>query len=605
MLPDSAADQSLFHSKLTSFRRKGLDAPAAARAASYSLRFDHRFTGAWFPETPDAVIPQQSHEWFQNARTDEFETKAHQIHAELDAQFHAIAEAQFVEDCVNETGLVEPEDEKTAKRRRDRAELAFMSYTIARRLRAGGYESMRFSTERLWKATVHTNVWEEIPQYRRVCFIPSVAAVVRSQITAALEYFMQSHRYCRFWTFSPGKRCTVGEVNARLTYLHGKLSDLNRELQKRFGWEIILRCSELGTPELTQGEAKRRRAARLAAKQGVSVSGVSTTTNTPVSNTPVSITENTPFSLDYSPASAPSIFDASEDDVEGRIIFEGREPTYHPHAHVVVYPKSGRLSNAKFEEMKAFVRDFMGGYFNEGSVIRKAREVCKYVTKPCDLLRLTPLQLCDLARALHKVHMVQPMGALRTLIRDIRNPECPQKLCRHTDPDTGKLAWRLRFDHNKKRLKFADGEEDAGPDMPGAPIDGAPVAPPVNAHFKTCAVIAKLRPAYGPAGVKEPRVLVRGNWQDKSVVNRSELGYKLWSDTVEQFEYGIQLRAIQFGRKPWVEPAWNPFLEDPPEPPPLMSTLRTITGEQETFDLCEEPVKPPTLYDPRHAVPIL
>lgn len=566
--PDIAADKALFLDGFNHFRAVGLDGNAAAKAASLALRFDSRWSQQWLPPEVPAVIPHASKSVyaFKDEDTGNWNVEAEDgkdVRRELEARFHAAADAQFLADCIAETGLAPADKAKAEKRKAERARQHENSLTIARRLREGGTEAFRASTEQLWKVGVHSNHWEEITLFRRICFIPEIAAQVRADICAATEFYLQKHTWCRMWVFTTGPRVFVEEVRSRLIGLHCKLSDLNRELKARFGWQIILRCSELGTPELEEGEARRRREAR---KQ-------QTSTADTIKKQAETFTYSS-FALEYSTYRAP--VETDEDEDAGSIVFENQLPTYHPHAHVLV--DGPRISPAKFEAMKSFVREFMGeGHFRECGVIRKPREVCKYVTKEGDLLRLTPKQLCDLERALHKVHMVQPMGALREQRKRRKNPECPMKLVRKNKPDGG-FEWVERLDHNKKKLKFKGDEENAGVEMPA---NCCPL-PTNGAQGLHCSVIARLRPALGPAGLKEPRVLVHGNWRDVDGFRRHELVYKLWSETVANYDAGIALKAMKCGAREAQTATFNPFTEDGPEDGGNAAAVKahtsTITG---------------------------
>ena len=616
----AASDKDLFLEIRSRVARNCEQPEYLDKIAFQFMRLDPRFLDAWRPALQkDAVVPRSKKSvqspWF------------HDFRREISDAFFSKANADFKEDCVSETGLVEPDDERTRNRKADRRELADMTALLAMRLREGGVEAYRASQEFLWKYGVHSGTWELVTQYRNICFLPVVAARERAQTVASNEYYFQKNKNCRFWTFAPGSRVTVDLLRERLEALHGKLSDLNRELKERYGWEMIIRCSEIGTPELEAGEAKRKRAARAARLAGKSHGAA-----------PVAVTGNGAanaadvFTLEHPPAvpQRQSIFDAAEDDVEGRIIFANGEPTYHPHAHVVVDPRGNVLSKEKFEEMKSFVRDFMGGYFNEGGVVRKSREVCKYVTKPCDLLKLSTPRLCELYHALFKLKMVQPMGPLLLLRRDLKDPECPRKLARHTLPDGG-VVWRARLDHNKKKLKFKDTAEDeawieklnAEP-LP-EPHPAAKAWMDARAELAimgkltqsaggglSCAVIGRLRPAYGPAGVKEPRLLVRGTFKDERAVKSSDFYNSVWSDTVEQYEAGLSMLAfMRKQQRPQIVPV------DPKDPfndetvttgPPLKSTHSMITGgsgETETMTFYDETASYPTVHDWKNAVEIL
>jgi len=44
------------------------------------------------------------------------------------------------------------------------------------------------------------------------------------------------------------------------------------------------------------------------------------------------------------------------------------------------------------------VKDFWGHNWDEGGAITTAREACKYVTKPAEMLKLSPAELAELYR---------------------------------------------------------------------------------------------------------------------------------------------------------------------------------------------------------------
>jgi hypothetical protein len=56
-----------------------------------------------------------------------------------------------------------------------------------------------------------------------------------------------------------------------------------------------------------------------------------------------------------------------------------------------------------------------------------------------------------------------------------------------------------------------------------------------------CAVFSRLSPAIGPAGLKEPRVVVGGTHFDARRVDAHPLVSRLWAQTVQDWEAGLSI----------------------------------------------------------------
>lgn len=278
------------------------------------------------------------------------------------------AEMDFLADCTDETGaIVSPE--KYEKMQKNRRKLVDMTEKIAVRLKASAIESKRPDAVKAFAYWVHTGHLDELPAYRRICILPSVAASMRAPKLAALEYWLERHEYARFWTFTTGDRCRLegrDGLENRLKWLSRKLSKLNHAL-KTYGVEIVFRSVEFGSLEKKTHPASQR----------IEGGGLEWT--------------------------------------------EDGSPLFHPHAHCVVVAHFG-YNPRRWQEVTQFVRDFWQRkgvrlHCDFGEIIGNARECCKYVTKPGDLLALRDSDLAKLFEITYRAKLCHPMGSLAREIR--------------------------------------------------------------------------------------------------------------------------------------------------------------------------------------------
>lgn len=410
------------------------------------------------------------------------------------------------------TGLVraesgQPAGEKFTRQQRERATLLEQSHALAQSLEAAGVPAYRHDDTALWIYWVCSGEWQELAKFRRICFLPAVAAQVRSAKLAALEFFIQKNPFCRFWTFTSGPRVALPQLRARIEWLHRKLNALNKFLRLNYSVELVFRSTELGTLEFDDlGNARgEQNAGRI------------------------------------------------ETDQEGN-------PLFHPHAHCVVQSLRGPVPKGEWQKMFSAIWDFWrdddggqlnwdGGRRGQSGVIRNARECCKYVTKPGDLLRLTPAQLAGTQAALSGLKLVQPLGELKKEIATRRAEK--KRLIRQPTPDG--CVWRECFDWNKhaettaeqrefeknvlEAKTFASETATAARLEPGQEWPRGKDAPP------WCRVFARQAPAVGPRFVKEPRVIVGGNVFDAQSVRGHPLVQKLWGEGIQGYERGLLAEA--------------------------------------------------------------
>lgn len=419
------------------------------------------------------------------------------------------AEAEFAEDCIDMTG--EAVDSQKAKdNRADSETIERQSLAIANRMREAGFDPFRPDNCRFWRYYIHTRHWEPLIQYRRLCFIPSVAASIRAPKLAALEYFLQENPFCRFWTFTLGNRVGTARVRQRARHLARRLNRLNIQLRRRYGVSIIFRATELGTVE----------------------------------------------------------FDANGDKVAeakaGRIEFdENGEPLWHVHAHCVVYSHRGYIRPDKWKEMYSFIGKFWKYHWNGGEknkdgsikrgVIENPRECCKYVTKPGDILKLTGAQMVALQEALSGLRLVTPMGILRKQIAARKKNEIVLRRRRIKAGGRVVTRWRERIDHNKlaprddydrEGMSAMEDSRAALRELKAAARAMPGQTPNADEKRDFCRVMARLAPAMGPENFKEPSVMVCGTFKDEQAVANHPLVEKLWGETIFSWETRREAAAI-------------------------------------------------------------
>ena len=83
-------------------------------------------------------------------------------------------------------------------------------------------------------------------QYRRIHFLPSVAAMLRCEIATALEhYLLSSVCLARYGVFTTGPRCEVWEVKGRVVWLSRMISRWHHEICAPLGIDVLFRGVEL------------------------------------------------------------------------------------------------------------------------------------------------------------------------------------------------------------------------------------------------------------------------------------------------------------------------------------------------------------------------
>ena len=451
------------------------------------------------------------------------------------------AEKAFAQAVEDETGLC-VEEHDWRERMAERAELLRQSHVIANKLECGGTQAYRTDEYQMHIVSIFSGHVEQIPGFRRICFLPAVAAMVRAQKLAALEYFLERHPFCRFWTFTGGKRVPLSGLRERVENLHARLNELNKELRRRYGAELVFRATELGSVETpaSAGRARARREARAAHRKAVEAAKAA--------GQPLPVwtrAKETQF--------ADEAGRLDRDEATGELLF-------HPHAHCVLRLPC-RLEKETWAEMLRFVWEFWGDHWDDGAIIKDAREACKYVTKPGEMANLEPAELCALEKALHGLRLVTPMGVLKKEIR--ARKDAGETLRRFRTPEG--MVWRVVEDHNRQ-LSTTDEEKDFNREKRrqdrldyldaklrvvspagelvcvGRPHAGAPKR---RSSAPLCRVVARCVPAAVASPLKEPRVVVmatRGAFSMETVRNHP-LTVKLWNQGIQAWQAGRAIRV--------------------------------------------------------------
>lgn len=377
--------------------------------------------------------------------------------SDADRRFAFSAEGEFAALCREQTGRIVP-DVELSEHFKAKAEILGMSHAICQKMLAAGFDGYRDTPFSLYRYHVHSGHVERLPNFRRNCFIPVIAQQIRAPMVSALESFLESHVFARMWTMTSGPRTALCDVRNACKRLSRKISTLNAQpFMQAAGVEICFRSIELGTPEFNS----------TGSCEGGEI----------------------------------------ERDESGQLFF-------HVHSHCVVIQKKGFIPPKKWAVLLENVGKFWvhwwkdGGETKSGSAtsgrIIDAREVCKYVTKPGEMLKLSGAELVELQKQLSRLKLCQPSGRFAEEIK--AREERDGRLVRKQTPDGPILAevknWNRRPRRTKEEKTFDAAEKLDAPEPSGDSLR----------------VVSRLLPGVGPCGVTEPRVMVLAmNWNEAAV----------------------------------------------------------------------------------------
>jgi hypothetical protein len=395
---------------------------------------------------------------------------------EADRRFAFSASGRFHALAQERTGAVITPAEFAEMDAQNR-ELLSQSHALADRMLAAGFDPYRNTPFGLYRYHVHSRHVEKLPSFRRITFIPHVAQQIRQPILAALESFLERNPFARMWTLTHGPRTGLKSVRAACQKMHRKVSQLAAQpFMREAGVEIVFRSTELGTPE----------------KSGWS------------------------------------------DDASGRIERDDAgELTFHPHAHVIVNLTRGFIPPARWKNLLRQVGDFWGAWWKDGDdsksgMIRDARECCKYVTKPGEMLRLTGPELVALQHELARLHLVQPMGELKGEIK--AREAANLRLIRTRTPDGPVFNEVENWNRHGRRARLEANQEAAEKLKKRCEVDAL-------------RVVARLLPGFGPAGISEPRVVIMATSWNEDAVRKNPLVQQLIEATRDAYLEGEAIRV--------------------------------------------------------------
>lgn len=402
--------------------------------------------------------------------------------SDADRRFAFSAEGRFLAMARERTGeFVSPD--KIREWREASAKLLEQSFRIADKMTLAGWDAYRKTPFGIFRYFVHSRHLERIPSFRRCCFIPSVAQAERAPMIAALTSFLERHPYARMWTMTSGPRVGLLSVRSTLDAMHRKTSELNAQpFMREAGLEIVFRSSELGTPE--------------------------------------------------SDATGERSGGEIERDENGQLLF-------HAHEHLVVVPTKGFIPPAKWSALLDKVGAFWGSWWTDGGetpdgrrtsgLIVQPREVCKYVTKPGEMEKLTGAELVALQDQLSRLKLVHPMGSFAAELKEISAAR--ERLVREQTPD-GPVFQRVKNWNVHARRTRSEAAQDAAQKLDKR-----------GSTTELLRVVSRQMPGFGPCGVSEPRVVVMCSRWDEEAVRRDPLVARLIEHTAAKFRKGEAIRV--------------------------------------------------------------
>jgi hypothetical protein len=463
----------------------------------------------------------------------------------------------WLERLEEETGRI-GDYENLLKKEKGRDELVRITNSIGLTLEQEKIQAWRRTPSKLFRYFPNSGTLVPIPQYRRLCFLPLVAALKRRKYVDAMDAYLKENRFCRMYVLTSGervvdrpciapnpngdvfehvpngrlrcrkrttpkrfkKRCTFVEfvpqlekrriasgikqsttLRERIRSFHREISKFSHDLRKRWGIEIVMRATEMGTPDHVP-------------KYG----------------------NKSEFHNHPSP------------DMEDGVLTRNKrkEVEFHVHAHLLVN-QHRFIEPDDFRKMLSWVSKRWPYYWHECGIIRNSREVCKYITKPAEVDNLKPSELVALFHATHRLKLIQPMGEIKEQMR--RRRENMLRLESYEDK-YGQVRWREVPDMN--RITFAQKPEEPKPgETPSAEfreymqrrrleIDRVEERP--SGSEEPLRVLAKCAPSFAPGSqLKEASVVVMGNAWDKAAVDSHPAVQAIVAASKDAWQAGLAL----------------------------------------------------------------
>lgn len=258
---------------------------------------------------------------------------------------------------------------------------------------------------------------EELPVYRALRIIPTIAARDRRPILNGLKYLMgynRSSQYYRYAVFSAGDLVVEG----------GALREVIQALSRRISRWADFANSEYGIEILFRGIEFTRRSAENRDRDGEERNRH----------------RNPKF---IGPPDRP----LSRRHGESAML-------YHVHANVLYWPHR-KLVNGEWEKFLSSTRKRVKATWKDNGKVTKPEEIIKYCMKPMDTEQAPDTEILWLYQQTHKLKICQPMGMFKSFMADLKSNR--QKVVRvrmGAGPKLCKVKKSRRLDHSKK-------EEDA------------------------------------------------------------------------------------------------------------------------------------------------
>jgi hypothetical protein len=281
------------------------------------------------------------------------------------------AEADFRAVCANLTGtIIADEAFQTVQERLDAKDA--QSITLANALDATGRYPTPFNRGPKDPGAccvigVFTGAVRPLPALRRVCFLPSIAAMLRSKMLRDAEHFLDCHpTACRLFTMTHGERVVFESVDQFRAVIQAHTRRISRmnTLEPFRRWHCPYK--------------DRRRLGRAGWRQQAQIEL---------------------RGLEY-----------------GSPEFIGGKLTLHIHSHLVVRELRVVTGKQRANFRRQLWRRW-GKVWDDAGTIQNAREFVKYPVKPADLDVMLrdggPGLLADFYEAVRGLHHYQPSGELR------------------------------------------------------------------------------------------------------------------------------------------------------------------------------------------------
>lgn len=158
----------------------------------------------------------------------------------------------------------------------------------------------------------------------------------------------------------------------------------------------------------------------------------------------------------------------------------------------------------------------------EAGQIRDARECCKYITKPGEMVKLSADELVALQTQLFRMKLAQPMGRLAEEMRARKKRRL--RLVKTNTPDGWVYDEVQNWNTHARRTRLEKAADC--------------IAKLAKTTTGACSprIVCRLPPGFGPSGIKEPRVVVMATRWDEDAVRSHPLVRRLIEKHQDAFD---------------------------------------------------------------------